>query len=108
MSKPPFNEVDTPWGQLRWVRRDGEMVWKLCCPQCGHWGEIDDDQLHGRVSLDHTNCGISYSPSECQCTWHETHDYTTVERVAFMLRLQRRITEDKAILDRLATRERPA
>lgn len=70
----------TPWGDLESVIQDGETVWKLKCPQCGHWGQIDDDQLHGRVSLDHTNCGVTYEGSECQCTWHETHDYSGVLR----------------------------
>lgn len=26
--------------------------------------------------MDHTNCGITYGPSECACTYHETHDFT--------------------------------
>lgn len=34
--------VKTPWGTLRYVTRDGEIVWKLRCPQCGHEGDIDD------------------------------------------------------------------
>lgn len=100
-----LHEIPTPWGLLKHVKRDGETLWKLRCPQCGHWGEIDDDQLHGRVSLDHTNCGITYAPSECACTWHETHDYTTVEGVAFALQLAQRVVEDKPILDRLAAEE---
>lgn len=94
--------IETPWGQLRAGWRDGGRIWKLRCPQCGHWGDIDDDQLHGHISLDHTNCGITYEPSECSCTWHETHDYTTVERVAFQLRLDQRIAEDPYVLDLLA------
>jgi hypothetical protein len=51
------------------IRRDGAVVVKLRCPGCGHWGEINDDQFHGRVSVDHTSCG-------CGCTYHETHDFS--------------------------------
>ena len=96
--------IETPWGTLRHVTQDGEIVWKLRCPMCGHEGQIDDDQLHGRVSLDHTNCGVSYEPSACQCTWHETHDYWPYvrERAEFLARLRQRMAEDKPLLDRLA------
>lgn len=51
--------------RLRCVCRDGSLVYQLRCPRCRHWGDIDDDQLHGRVSIDHTGQG---------CTFHETHD----------------------------------
>ena len=97
-----LNEIQTPWGLLKFIRQDGERVWNLQCPQCNHWGQIDSDQLHGKVSLDHTDCGITRASSECQCTWHETHDYTTVEKVAFVLRLDQRLVEDKVILERLS------
>ena len=33
------------------------------CPRCGKKGFIDDDQLHGRVSIDCTPTG---------CSFHET------------------------------------
>lgn len=62
-------------GLLRITILDGEPSWRLQCPQCGHWGEIDEDQLHGRVSTDHTNCGVTYERSECECTFHETRDW---------------------------------
>lgn len=55
--------------RLRTVRRDGEIVWQFRCPSCGEWGDIDDDQLHGRVSIDHTDTG---------CEFHETHDLWTM------------------------------
>jgi hypothetical protein len=45
-------------------------VVKLQCPTCGVWGDLDDDQLHGRVSV------------ECQtpgCSFHETHDFSRME-----------------------------
>lgn len=53
-------------------------VWKLRCPACGVWGEIDDDQLHGRVSVDHTDYVRHRSedpPEGFRCTFHETHDF---------------------------------
>ncbi len=64
-----------PEGRLRQIISNGQPVWKLQCPQCGHEGQIDDDQLHGRVSVDHTNCGATYPESECGCTFHETRDW---------------------------------
>ena len=51
--------------RLRSVRRDGKIVWRFRCPHCYRWGDIDDGQLHGRVSIDHTDTG---------CTFHQTCD----------------------------------
>lgn len=51
--------------RLRSVRRDDGITWQLRCPECHHWADVDDDQLHGRVSIDHTDTG---------CTFHATHD----------------------------------
>ena len=51
--------------RLKSVRRDGEIVWQFRCPECHRWGDIDDDQLNGRVSIDHTPDG---------CTFHQTLD----------------------------------
>lgn len=59
--------IQTPHGMLRSVRRDGAVVWLLRCPVCKSWGEIDEDQFHGRVSVDHTD--------DPGCTFHETHNY---------------------------------
>jgi len=53
-------------GALRSVRRDDVIQWVLRCPACGAWADIDDDQFHGRVSVDHTDTG---------CRYHETHDF---------------------------------
>ena len=47
-------------------RRDDEMVWYLRCPACHTWGEIDDDQFDGRVSV---RCATE------NCSFHETHDF---------------------------------
>jgi hypothetical protein len=52
--------------ELRHVLRDGEWIWQLRCPRCGKWGLIDDDQLRGRVSILHEECGF-----------HETHDLSS-------------------------------
>lgn len=62
----------TPEGRIRQRKRDGVLVWQLHCPQCGRWGTIDDDQLHGRVSVDHTDVrnGVTL------CTFHETRDWS--------------------------------
>lgn len=58
MNVPPdwltTNPAPIPQGRIRQHLRDGAPVWQLQCPLCGRWGDIDDDQLHGRVSADHT------------------------------------------------------
>lgn len=63
-------EAERTCMSLRSVTRDGQPLWQLCCPICGEWGDLDDDQLHGRVSVDHTGMG----PTN-HCTFHETHDF---------------------------------
>lgn len=60
--------VETEFGRLRRVIRDGEPTWLLECPGCGQWGGLDDDQLHGQVSVDHAAMG-------CSGGYHETHDF---------------------------------
>lgn len=57
-------------GALRQVIRDGCPLWQLRCPGCGTWADIDDDQLHGRVTVDHTN--------QEGCWYHETHDFAAL------------------------------
>lgn len=42
------------------VWQDGKPIKKFHCPGCKVWGEIDNDQLHGRVSI------------QCDCGFHET------------------------------------
>jgi hypothetical protein len=54
---------------LRSVTRDGRTIVQLRCPQCRQWADIDDDQLHGRVSAE--------CPDET-CGWHETHDLAVI------------------------------
>lgn len=46
--------LDPLW--LRVVSLDGAPVLAGRCPGCGSWGELDDDQAHGRVSSDCTEC----------------------------------------------------
>lgn len=53
--------------QIRHVILDGEQQRKIKCPDCGIWGLIDDDQWHGRVSV---NCP--------NCDYHETHDLASM------------------------------
>jgi hypothetical protein len=66
--------------RLRTVRRDDAMIWQFRCPECHHWGDIDDDQLHGRVSLDHTNCEHK-ADDRCPCTFHQAHDLYAMARL---------------------------
>lgn len=47
--------------------------WVMECPGCGTWAYLDDDQWHGRVSVDHSG---ELSPTTgVVCAYHETHDY---------------------------------
>ena len=45
-----------PRGRVWIIHRDDEVVWQFCCPGCGLRADIDDDQLHGRVSIDCPEC----------------------------------------------------
>ncbi len=50
--------------------------WLFECPGCGTWAYLDEDQWHGRVSVDHSG---EVSPSTgAICEYHETHDYADV------------------------------
>lgn len=61
------------------IRLQSNGVWELRCPQCGKWGDIDEDMLHGRVSTDHTHNDIS---GNVACTFHETRDWSvTADRL---------------------------
>lgn len=68
-----------PRGELKVVTLDGEPTWRLRCPSCGHWGIIDDDQAHGRVSVNHGPSGeqgiYEGNACSCGCTFHETRDW---------------------------------
>lgn len=41
---------------------DGKTVYRAICPECNRERIMDEDQFHGRVSI------------ECDCGYHETHD----------------------------------
>lgn len=58
----------TEYGEVQRVTIDGESTLILLCPGCGERGELDDDQAHGRVSVDHAADG-------CPGGYHETHDF---------------------------------
>ena len=47
---------------------DGRIAFRLRCPGCGIVAVADDDQYHGRVSIQCEGCG-----------YHETHDLSTAE-----------------------------
>lgn len=55
--------------EVKQVRRDGLRIWKVRCPECGIWGDVDYEQLDGRVSLDCPNC-----------PYHETHNLSSFVR----------------------------
>lgn len=65
-----MSKVNTEFGTLR---KFGNS-WVLVCPVCGETGRLDDDQLNGRISVDHTSD---------KCTYHETHNFKeAIEKVA--------------------------
>ena len=65
--------IDTEFGRFRAVRSDGIDTFLFECPGCGEWGHLDDDQWHGRVSVDHASMG-------CPGGYHETHDFQAAIR----------------------------
>ena len=63
-----MNQIhDGKWGRIEVRVIAGMSVFYLTCPRCGVRAEIDDEQLYGKVSVDHTDTG---------CSYHETHDFT--------------------------------
>jgi hypothetical protein len=69
------DEVATELGTFREVARRPmslEDRWIFRCPGCGVWAYMDDDQWHGRVSVDHT---VGRPEGSDPCTYHETHDF---------------------------------
>lgn len=55
-------------GRLRTKKRDGEKQLQLCCPRCGLWADVDEDQAEGKCSV--------ICP---QCNLHETRDWKAEE-----------------------------
>lgn len=68
--------VEAKFGRLQQVLIDGKPRWRFECPGCGTWGPLDDDQLHGRVSIDHASHG-------CPVGYHETHNFVAAYPVVF-------------------------
>lgn len=60
--------ITTELGRFRAVRCDGRDDWRFECPGCGEWAALDEDQMEGRVSVDHASMG-------CPGGYHETHEY---------------------------------
>lgn len=57
--------------EMKHVKRDGVPTVLLRCPNCKTLAELDDDQYHGRVSI------------ECQvlgCGFHETINLASEEK----------------------------
>ena len=54
--------------EYRAVTRDGVPGWLWKCPGCGTWGNLDNDQWLGVVSVDHAADG-------CSGGYHETHNF---------------------------------
>ena len=66
--------VDTPHGRLR--RTGGrESGWLLEVPGCDHYELLSEEQLHGRLSVNHAATG-------CSNGYHETHDFAAELRGA--------------------------
>lgn len=59
--------VETPFGK---VRRVQEGVWAFEVPGCGKTERLNEEQFHGRLSVNHT--------AVCSCGYHETHDFSQV------------------------------
>lgn len=71
-------------GRIKREIVDGVAVWSLQCPLCWCWGGIDDDQLHGRISTDHTDQGEGRPGSLIEgapCTFHETRDWLSTAEI---------------------------
>lgn len=58
-----MEELTWPTGVKKFVL-NGKAVYQLTCPDCKSIGTIDEDQLHGRVSV------------LCSCGYHETKDWS--------------------------------
>lgn len=40
------------------IKRDGKEIIKFKCPKCSEWGDIDNDQYNGKVSIFHEKCSF--------------------------------------------------
>lgn len=64
--------ISTEYGRLNIVRDGDAHRVLLEIPGCGKWEPVNDDQLAGRVSVNHG--------AVCECGYHETHDFETDAR----------------------------
>lgn len=60
---PPISGGVMMENRIKTVIRDGKPLKKFQCRDCNVWGEIDDDQYNGRVSI------------QCECGFHETINF---------------------------------
>lgn len=67
--------ANTRLGVLQRVTRDGRLTVLLECPGCNQLGALDDDQWHGRVSVDHASHG-------CPGGYHEMHNFAAAVEAA--------------------------
>lgn len=58
-------DVHTDLGTLRHCEPD---TWLLWCPVCQDWERLSEDQMEGRVSVNHGAKG-------CPSGYHETHEF---------------------------------
>jgi hypothetical protein len=69
-AEPCWNCRSLPGFMLtRKVLRDGEIICQLKCPGCQTWGDIDDDQWHGKVSIDCPTCDFHETVHLSQEEW---------------------------------------
>lgn len=61
-------DVATKFGTLRRCRDGDVAVWLLWCPVCEEWERLNEDQMEGRVSVNHAATG-------CPSGYHETHEF---------------------------------
>jgi hypothetical protein len=66
---------ETEFGLVAQMIVGGDAMLVLVCPGCGQRGYLDDDQAHGRVSVDHAADG-------CAGGYHETHDFWAAAEAA--------------------------
>lgn len=74
-----------PEGRIKREIADGVATWSLQCPECWCWGDIDDDQLHDRISTDHSNLGLRGRPGSAaegrDCTFHQTRCWLSTAEI---------------------------
>jgi len=64
-------DIETSLGTIRRCQPD---EWFLWCPVCEDWEKLSEDQMNGKVSVNHAATG-------CPSGYHETHNFA-IEVVA--------------------------